>query len=113
MSYTITPKMDADGTLHLQYHGDAQTLVDHCADFARGMRERPTTRMPNRRKIMSVPPEVMMKVAIENGIDFHNTAAIWKILKGRDYSKFRCVDDGLLFGHRRQSKRSGVVAIKR
>lgn len=113
MSYTITPKMDSDGNLHLQYRGDAQAVVDHCADFARGMRERSTTAMPKRRKIMSVPPEVMMKVAIEHGIPFHNTSAIWEILKGRDYSKFRCVDDGLLFGHRRQTKRSGVVAIKR
>jgi len=85
-------------TLH--YHGDAQALVDACAAEARGQREsarRPSFARSNLRKTMSLHPVVMMQIAHERGIPYDDLDAIFTAARDRDYSKFRCVDDKLLF----------------
>lgn len=100
MSYRITYHEEADGTVHLRYHGDAQGLVDACAAEARGQREAPrpiSDARANMRKTMSLDPVVMMQIAIERGIPFDDLPAIFKVARDRDYSKFRCVDDARLF----------------
>lgn len=99
MSYSITATEDAEGRTILRYRGDAQALVDACADEARGWRERGVfaPRLANRRKIMSLDPVVAMEIARAHGIPYSNLDAIFKIAHGRDYSRFRCVDDTRLW----------------
>lgn len=103
MSYRITYNEDSDGNAILRYHGDAQDLVDHCADYARDHREmgRFAANKPDMRKVMSVDPVVMMDICHKHGLDYFDPG-VYEILKGRDYSKFRCVDDGLLWKTRRK-----------
>lgn len=110
---TITPRFESDGTLVIQYRGDAQSLVDHCATAAREDRERRDFKSHHRRRLLSVPREVMYKVAIDHGIPFNDTQAIWKVLMSRDYSRFRTLDTGNAYKQLRPTRRSGVVSIKR
>ena len=97
MSYKITASEDSEGRTILRYSGDAQGLVDACAARARAHREHghfaPTRDI---RKVLSLDPIVMMQIAHEHGLQY-NDPAIFEIAKGRDYSKFRCVDDALLW----------------
>ena len=106
MSYKIRYHERADGTSVLQYTGDAQDLVDHCADYARQFRE--GERHQNgmgigARKVLSIDPVVAMDVAQKRGMDFFNPD-LWKEFYDRDYAKFRCIDDKRLFqnGKRRR-----------
>lgn len=97
MSYRITATEDSEGRTVLRYSGDAQNLVDACA--ARGRAQREHGRFaPTRdiRKVLSLDPIVMMQIAHKHGLAY-NDPAIFEIAKGRDYSKFRCVDDTLLW----------------
>lgn len=97
MSYRITVTDDSDGRTVLRYSGDAQNLVDACAARARAHREEghfaPKADM---RKVLSLDPVVMMQIAHQHGLAY-NDPAIFQIAKGRDYAKFRCVDDKLLW----------------
>lgn len=97
MSYRITASEDAEGRTILRYSGDAQNLVDACAARARAHREHgkfaPSQDM---RKVMSIDPVVMMEIARLHGLAY-NDPAIFQIAKGRDYARFRCVDDPLLW----------------
>ncbi|MDE2101735.1 MAG: hypothetical protein KGL39_31100 [Patescibacteria group bacterium] len=98
MTYRVTYDEDADGRSILRYSGDAQGLIDACAKEARDAREhgRFTKRPHHMRKIMSVDPVVMMDIAHKTGLDYFDPA-VFEILKGRDYSKFRTVDDRRLW----------------
>lgn len=97
MSYRITVTDEADERTVMRYSGDAQNLVDACAARARAHREEGRF-APGRdvRKIMSLDPIVMMQIAHQHGLAY-NDPAIFQIAKGRDYAKFRCVDDTLLW----------------
>lgn len=98
MSYKITYHERSDGTSVLQYSGDAQGLVDHCAEYARAYREHgvPNGMQIGARKMLSIDPVVAMDVAQKRGMDFFNPD-LWNIFKDRDYSKFRCIDDKRYF----------------
>lgn len=102
MSYTIKATQNGDGSVTLKYHGDAQGLVDHCADYARSYRE--GERKQNgwgigARKVLSIDPIVAMEVARQRGMDYFNPD-LWKEFMHRDYSKFRCIDDKRMFTRR-------------
>lgn len=100
MSYRITYREDADGNSILQYSGDVQNLVDACADEARARREMPRMkRGSHMRKVLSINPIVLMQIAQEKGLDYFDPA-VFDIAMGRDYSRFRTVDDKLLFKDR-------------
>ena len=93
----ITYSEDAEGRVILKYSGDAQSIVDACAEAARETRElRPRRGVANMRKIMSVHPHVAMEIAHRHGLDYYDPA-IFEYLKDRDYSRFRTVDDKRLF----------------
>jgi len=97
MSYRITYDEDADGNSILRYSGDAQGLVDACAEEARAAREHGRfAQKGDMRKIMSLDPVVLMEVAKQRGMNPFDPA-LFDVLKGRDYSKFRTVDDPLLW----------------
>lgn len=97
MTYKVDVKQEADGTLVMRYSGDAQYLVDACAHEARGNREAGGHRaMPDMRKIMRLDPVVLMDIAHRHGLDYYDPQ-VFEIAKGRDYSKFRTVNDRLLF----------------
>ena len=101
MSYKISYSEDASGNAVLRYSGDAQGLVDHCADYARAHRENGGVKNANglgvgARKVLSLDPVVMMEIAHKHGLDYFDPA-IYDIAMGRDYSKFRCIDDKLRF----------------
>ena len=109
MSYRIKYREDADGNPILQYSGDAQALVDACAEEVRARREHGTSRRPaDIRKVMSLDPVVLMDIAQKNGLSYFDPA-VFEIAKDRDYSKFRCVDDKRLF----RSRRRQYVLVKR
>lgn len=103
-----------DGTIVMRYQGDAGKLIDSCAQAARADRERYGSKMPRKRRRLSVPREVLYKIALERGIPLsrihEHMEEIWKIAESRDYSKFRTLDSAKAY---RQSRRSSVVAIKR
>ena len=103
---------EADGTLVLRYQGDAQHLVDHCAEAAREDRERRDMKVHSRRRLLSLPREVIYKIALDQGqrLDNIDMERVWKEAMSRDYSKFRTMDSGKPY---RQRRRSSVVAIKR
>ena len=106
MSYRITVKEGPDGHGVIQYSGDAQGLVDHCAEYARSFREgerRMNGMGIGARKVLSIEPVVAMDVAQKRGMDYYKPD-LWKEFYGRDYSKFRCVDDKSLFGRRGRSR---------
>ena len=48
------------------------------------------------RKIMAIDKIVLMEVAKQNGLSPFDPR-VFEIMKGRDYSKFRTVDDKLLW----------------
>jgi hypothetical protein len=98
MSYRITYDEDADGNSILRYSGDAQGLVDACAEEARNRREhgRFASDKGEMRKILSLDPVVLMEVARQRGMNPFDPA-LFDVFKGRDYSKFRTVDDPLLW----------------
>ncbi len=95
MSYRTTYHEEADGTMVLKYHGDAQAIVDNCAAEAREQRENPKF-APKYRKLMSVDPVVLMDVAQKAGLNVFDPA-VFEILRGRDYSKFRVANDKRLW----------------
>ena len=102
-SYRISYDEDADGHPILKYTGDAQGLVDACAKEARARRENPkpiSDTSSNMRKMISLDPVVAMEIARVHGIPYWDMAAIFKVARGRDYSRFRCVDDARYFGRR-------------
>ena len=103
MSYKITLKENSDGTAVLQYSGDAQGLVDHCAEYARSYREgrRQDGLGIGARKVLSIDPVVAIDVAQKRGMDYFNPD-LWKEFYSRDYSRFRCIDDKRLFKTRRR-----------
>ncbi len=99
--YKIKYHEDAEGRTVLQYTGDAQAIVDAAAAEAREHREH--GRFSGRsefRKVLELDPIVMMQIAQQNGLDYFDPK-VMEIAMGRDYSKFRCVDDPLLFKRRR------------
>lgn len=97
MSYRITATEDSEGRTILRYSGDAQGLVDACAARARAHREHGRfAPKGDIRKVLSLDPVVMMQIAHEHGLQY-NDPAIFQIAKDRDYAKFRCVDDPLLW----------------
>jgi len=98
MSYRMTYHEDADGRGIIRYSGDAQGLVDHCADYAKAHREngRFAAAKKDMRKILSIDPVVAMEVARQRGMDYFNPE-LWREFTGRDYAKFRCVDDSRLW----------------
>lgn len=100
-SYRITYRQESDGTHVLQYSGDVQNLVDACADEARARREMVRTTVPGSRmrKMMSIDPLVLMQIAQQRGLDYFDPA-VFQIARGRDYSRFRTVDDKLFFKDR-------------
>lgn len=106
MSYKIELKENSDGTAVLKYSGDAQGLVDHCAEYARSYREG-ERRMDGlgigARKVLSIDPVVAMDVAQKRGMDYFNPD-LWREFYSRDYAKFRCIEDKRLFGRRNRSK---------
>lgn len=91
------------------YTGDAQAVIDQCAAAAREDRERRDFKAHANHRLLSIPREVMYKIAIDHGIPFEDTESIWKIAMGRDYSRFRTLDKGT--NYRRQSTRSGIVSL--
>lgn len=104
MSYRVTYHEEADGRVVLRYSGDAQMLVDACADEAKANREQfgrhssaGMRRSMGLRRTMSIDPVVLMEIARQHGISDPFDPAVFAIAKGRDYSKFRCVEDKLLF----------------
>ena len=97
--YRITYKEDAEGNSILQYNGDLQSLVDACADEARARREMGRKRGSHMRKVLSIDPIVLMQIAQEKGLDYFDPA-VFDIAMGRDYSRFRTVEDKLLFKDR-------------
>lgn len=107
MSYRITYDEDSEGRPILRYHGDVQTLVDACADEARGRREQGTKN--DLRRTLSLDPVVMMQIALENGLDFFDPA-VFDIASGRDYSRFRCIDDKRMWKHR-SSQVGKIISI--
>lgn len=109
---------ESDGTLVLRYQGDATKLVDACAAAAREDRERRDgDKTHKRRRLLSIPREVLYQIALEQGISLDRLARepalmerVWTLAMGRDYSKFRTLDSSKPY---RQSRRSSVVAVKR
>ena len=103
MSYKITATEDAEGRTILRYSGDAQSLVDACAEEVRARREHGkfSARPSDMRKVMSLDPVVLMGIAQKHGLNYFDPA-VFEIAKDRDYSKFRCVDDKRLFRSRRK-----------
>ena len=104
MSYKITATEDSDGRTVLRYHGDAQAIVDAAAAEAREHREH--GRFSGRsdfRKIMELDMVVMMDVARSHGLSYFDPK-IAEIMMGRDYSKFRCVDDPLLWKKHKKAR---------
>jgi hypothetical protein len=98
--YRIRYKTDADGNDILEYSGDVQSLVDACADEARARREMPTMKPGSHmRKMMSIDPIVLMQIAQEHGLSYFDPA-VFEIARGRDYSRFRTVDDKIFFKDR-------------
>lgn len=101
MSYDISVDVEADGRTVIKYSGDASAIVEAAAAEARGHREH--GRFSGRsefRKVLELDPIVMMEVARIHGLDPYDSKVV-EIMMGRDYSKFRCVDDPLLFSRRR------------
>ena len=100
MTYRVTYDEDAEGRSVLRYSGDVQGLVDACAKEAAANRETPkriTTRSSNMRRTMALDPVVMMDICHKHGIPYDDLDAIFAVAKGRDYSRFRCVEDKTLF----------------
>lgn len=102
MGYRITYHEDATGHTVLKYSGDAQDIVDQAAAEAREHREHGRhAGISEFRKVMELDPIVMMEVARIHGLDPYDSKVV-DIMMGRDYSKFRCVDDKRLFSGRRR-----------
>lgn len=99
MSYRISYHEETDGTMVLRYSGDVQNLVDACASEVRGNREQFGRTGPKNdfRRTMSLDPVVLMEIARKHGITDPFDPAVFEIAKGRDFSRFRCIDDKLLF----------------
>ena len=110
MSYNITYHEESDGTVVLKYTGDVQLLVDACASEMRGHREQGKPKSDLRRT-MSLDPVVMMQIAQENGLDFYDPA-VFDIASGRDYSRFRCIEDKLMWKTRaRKAAGSKIITL--
>lgn len=102
--YNITYHEDASGNTVLKYSGDAQAIVDAAAAEARGHREH--GRFSGRsefRKVLELDPIAMMEVARQHNLSPYDSKVV-EIMMGRDYSKFRCVDDPLLWKGKRNVK---------
>lgn len=114
MSYKITYHETSAGNPVLQYKGDAQGLVDHCASYAQGMRDLTRTQRERAaigiglRKVLSVDPIVAMDVAKKRGMDCFNPD-LWREFMDRDYSKFRTSDDRTVY--QRHSTRKRFVKL--
>ncbi len=106
--YKITWDRDSNGNDVLRYTGDAQGIVDHCADYARDLRDhgQPKDNELGLRKVMSVDPVVMMEICRQTGMDYFNPDLI-NVLKGRDYSRFHCSNDKRYY----KSSRSKIVSL--
>lgn len=102
-----TVKMQGD-KMHVVYSGDAQAVIDACAAAAREDRERRDMKSHPKHRLMSMPRELLYKIAIENGIPFNDTESIWKIAMGRDYSRLRTLDKASNY---RQSRRRPIVSL--
>jgi len=101
MGYRTTYHEEADGTMVLKYHGDAQSIVDACAAEAREYREKTAFAKPAKyRTLMKVDPVVLMDVAQKAGLNCFDPA-VFDLLKGRDYSKFRVANDKTLWKRHR------------
>lgn len=111
MSYRITYTEDADGNSILRYHGDAQNLVDACAAEMRDNEAQRGRPLKNMRKIMSLDPVVLMDVARQQGITDYFNPDLFDLLKDRDYSRFRTVNDRRLW--KQGSKRKSVFILGR
>lgn len=101
--YRISYHEDADGNSVLRYSGDASALIDACAKEVAANREKGKTRIREQnfgRRMMCLDPVVMMEVARQNGITDYFDPAIRKIMRGRDYSKFRTAEDTRYFKDR-------------
>ena len=112
-SYRITYDEDAQGNMILRYSGDVQNLVDACAEDVRLNREQRGPHAAGKsdlRKMMSLDPVVLMEIAKQNNLSPFDPA-VFEIAKGRDYSRFRTVDDKLYF--KRASKRRVFVPVKK
>lgn len=104
-----TVKMEGD-KMHVVYTGDAQATIDACARAAREDRERRDFKSHPKHRLLSLPREVMYKIAIDHGIPFNDFESIWKVAMSRDYSKFRTLDKASNY---KQSRRSPIISIKR
>lgn len=110
MSYKIIYHENPNGNPVLQYKGDAQGLVDHCASYAQGMRELTRSQREQRglgmglRKVLSIDPIVAMDVAQKRGLDWFNPD-LWNEFMDRDYAKFRTSDDKRVYQRRSNRKR--------
>lgn len=98
MSYRIRYHEDSEGHTVLQYSGDAQHLVDACAQQVRAQREAPKRSF---KQMMSLDPVVLMDIAHKHGIPYYDPA-VFEIAKDRDYSRFRCAEDKRYFKSRRR-----------
>ncbi len=96
MSHRITYRPNTDGSFTLVYKGDAQSLVDACAAEARAHRERGRQVNGDMRRVMSIDQVVLMDIAKKHGLSPFDPR-VFEIAKGRDYSKFRTVDDRRYF----------------
>lgn len=95
-SYKIEVKEEGEH-LVMKYTGDAQFLVDGCAEELRANRERGRPReMPWMRRTMSIDQVVLMEIAREHNLSPFDDR-VFEIARGRDYSKFRTVDDKRYF----------------
>ena len=110
MSYRITYSEDATGQITLRYSGDVQGLVDACAQEARAHREHYGRFGANKkdfRPTLSLDPVVAMMIMKEHGIEDPFDPRIFEIASGRDYSKFRRIDDALMWKTR--ARNSGRI----
>lgn len=110
MSYRITYDEDASGNMILRYSGDVQGLVDACAAEAREYREHYGRFGANKkdfRPTLSLDPVVAMEIMRQHGIEDPFDPRIFEIASGRDYSKFRRIDDKLMWQTR--ARNSGRI----
>ena len=98
MSYKIKYHERPDGTMVLQYSGDAQSLVDHCADYVRANQQAGQSDLMRRpfRKKLSIDPVVALHEAQKRGMDPFDPD-LWKVFKDRDFAKFRTDEDKRYF----------------
>lgn len=81
----------SDGSVTFQTVGDAQGVLDVCAE----MRAENHRKDDGMRHVMRVPTEIMDEIRIKYGWDFMNPdhwPYVFKILKGPEYRGFRTYD---------------------